>query len=40
MPVVPQFDMDACRRMLDEYKGGHSTFPVAEDVVRREAARE
>lgn len=34
MPVVPQFDMDACRRMLDEYKGGHSTFPVAEDVVR------
>ena len=34
MPVKPEFDMEACRRMLQEYKGGHESFPEAEDVVR------
>ena len=34
MPVVPVFDMDACQRMLENYKGGHSSFPEAKDVVR------
>ena len=34
MPVRPDFDMKASQRMLQEYKGGHESFPVAEDVVR------
>ena len=32
-PVVPDFNMDECARMLREYEGGHDTFPVADDVV-------
>ena len=34
MPVKPEFDMDACERMLKEYKGGHQSFPEALDVVK------
>ena len=34
MPVRPEFDMEASRRMLQEYQGGHATFPEATDVVR------
>lgn len=33
MPVVPKFNMDEATRMLDEYKGGHESFPVAQDIV-------
>ena len=33
MAVKPEFDMAASERMLNDYKGGHDTFPVAEDVV-------
>ena len=33
MPVQPIFDMEASKEMLEEYKGGHNEFPVAEDVV-------
>ena len=33
MPVKPDFNMDEATRMLDEYSGGHSNFPVAQDVV-------
>lgn len=32
-PVVPNFNMDEAERMLKEYKGGHSKFPAAKDVV-------
>jgi ribosome-associated translation inhibitor RaiA len=32
-PVVPNFNMEQCYRMLREYKGGHETLPVAQDVV-------
>jgi hypothetical protein len=32
-PVRPIFDMDACQRMLNNYKGGHQSFPVAQDIV-------
>lgn len=31
--VVPNFNMDDARTMLDEYKGGHSSYPVAQGVV-------
>ena len=33
MPVKPDFNMDEATRMLDEYSGGHSNFPVAQSVV-------
>ena len=33
MPVKPDFNMDEATRMLDEYSGGHSNFPVAQGVV-------
>lgn len=33
MPVAPKFNMEQAMRMLDEYKGGHEKFPVAQDVV-------
>ena len=33
MPVRPEFNMEEARRMLAEYKGGHQTLPVAQDVV-------
>lgn len=33
MPVKPEFNMDECYRMLKEYTGGHSKFPVAQDIV-------
>lgn len=33
MPVQPIFNMEQCERMLRDYKGGHDTFPVADDVV-------
>lgn len=33
-PVKPKFNMDECERILNEYEGGHQSFPVAKDVVR------
>ncbi len=33
MPVKPEFNMDEATRMLNNYKGGHSNFPVAQGVV-------
>ena len=33
MPVKPDFNMDEATRMLNEYSGGHSNFPVAQGVV-------
>ena len=35
MAVTPDFSMDEAMTMLDEYKGGHNTYPVAYDVVDR-----
>lgn len=32
-PVVPNFNMEEAQRMLNEYTGGHSKFPVAKDIV-------
>lgn len=31
--VVPNFNMEEATRILNEYKGGHRSFPVANDVV-------
>ena len=31
--VTPTFNMDEARTMLDEYKGGHASYPVAHSVV-------
>jgi hypothetical protein len=31
--VKPNFNMEECNRILNEYKGGHRNFPVAKDVV-------
>lgn len=33
MPVKPEFNMDEATRMLNDYRGGHSNFPVAQGVV-------
>ena len=33
MAVTPTFNMDKAVEMLDEYKGGHSKYPVASSVV-------
>ena len=33
MPVKPDFNMEEATRMLDEYQGGHSNFPVAQGIV-------
>ena len=33
--VTPTFNMDEARTMLDEYKGGHASYPVAHGVVDR-----
>ena len=33
MPVKPEFNMDEAQRMLNDYQGGHSNFPVAQSVV-------
>ena len=33
MPVKPDFNMEEATRMLDDYKGGHSNFPVAQGIV-------
>jgi hypothetical protein len=33
MAVTPTFTMDKAMKMLDEYKGGHSKYPVASSVV-------
>ena len=33
LPVQPNFNMEQAARMLNEYKGGHETLPVAWDVV-------
>ena len=33
--VVPNFNMDEAVKMLDEYKGGHSSYPVAHGVVEQ-----
>ena len=32
-PVRPDFNMEESRKMLDEYKGGHQSYPVAYDIV-------
>lgn len=32
--VMPEFNMDAANRILSEYKGGHRSLPVAQDVVK------
>ena len=31
--VTPTFEMDSAEKILNEYKGGHRSFPVAKDVV-------
>ena len=31
--VKPDFNMEESRRMLDDYRGGHSSFPVANGIV-------
>ena len=33
MPVKPEFNMDEAKRMLNDYQGGHSNFPVAQGIV-------
>ena len=33
LAVKPNFNMDEAQRMLNEYQGGHSSFPVAQGVV-------
>ena len=33
MPVKPEFNMDEATRMLNDYSGGHSNFPVAQGIV-------
>lgn len=33
--VAPTFNMDEAKTMLDEYKGGHNRYPVANSVVDR-----
>lgn len=32
-PVLPDFNMDESIKMLNEYRGGHSSYPVANSVV-------
>ena len=32
-PVMPDFNMEEAKRMLNEYTGGHAKFPVAKDIV-------
>ena len=32
-PVKPKFNMEQAERMLNDYTGGHQSFPVAQDVV-------
>ena len=34
-PVTPNFSIDEAIEMLNEYKGGHQSYPVAHDVVDR-----
>ena len=31
--VIPSFNMDEATKMLDEYRGGHANYPVAQGVV-------
>lgn len=31
--VMPNFDMESANRILNEYEGGHRSFPVAKDIV-------
>ena len=38
-PVVPNFSMDECRKMLEDYTGGHDTFPVAQEIADRFAKK-
>ncbi len=33
MPVKPDFNMEEATRMLNDYSGGHSNFPVAQGIV-------
>lgn len=33
--VTPDFNMEECNRILNEYRGGHRNFPVAKSVVDR-----
>ena len=35
VPVTPTFSMDDATEMLNKYEGGHSSYPVAYDVVDR-----
>lgn len=31
--VMPEFDMEAANRILNDYEGGHRSFPVAKDIA-------
>ena len=33
IPVAPNFNMEEAQRMLNDYQGGHSSFPVAQGIV-------
>ena len=33
MPVIPSFNMEKSREMMDEYTGGHEKFPIDQDTV-------
>lgn len=33
LPVKPTFNMEQANRLIREYKGGHNSFPVAQEVV-------
>lgn len=33
--VKPEYDMDAARKVLADYKGGHQKLPVAKDIVEK-----
>lgn len=39
MPVTPTFEMDEAKKMLDEYKGGHQSYPVSNTVVDKFVAK-
>ena len=32
-PVTPEFNMEEANRMLNDYRGGHSSFPVAQGIA-------
>lgn len=39
IPVTPTFEMDEAKKMLDEYKGGHQSYPVSNTVVNKFVAK-